>query len=189
MTSPERISSVVLQAIPLFRGFNATDSSQIADVAEVVEFGPGALVIEQGASSRNLWILLEGACEVSRRIDPAAMPPGHEESRSVVLAKLEPPGHFGDMSFFSPSPHSADVKTITPVKLLRITHADYKELFAEGVQAAYKLAYNVTESLVRRLRRMDDWVAELAGSSAAQEQPLRPEWQSFREKLFDRWNL
>ena len=60
------------------------------------------------------------------------------------------------MSFFSPSPHSADVTAATAVSLLRITHSDYKELIAEGVQVAYKLAYNMTETLVRRLRRMDD---------------------------------
>ncbi|MCX7402708.1 MAG: cyclic nucleotide-binding domain-containing protein [Planctomycetia bacterium] len=173
-----------LKTIPLFQGFNDTDYSQITDVSNVVTFETGKLVLEQGAVSRDLWVLLEGTCEVSRRIDP------HKpDSKRVVLAMLEPPGHFGDMSFFSPSPHSADVTTVTAVKLLRITHPDYKELIAEGVQVAYKLAYNVTESLVRRLRRMDDWVAELAASSGSHEEAHHPEWQSFREKLFDRWNL
>ena len=173
-----------LRAIPLFQEFNATDFSQVLDVAERVAFEPGRLILEQGATSRDLWVLLGGTCEVSRRVDPA-----RSDSRRVVLAVLEPPGHFGDMSFFSPSPHSADVRALTAVDLLRITHADYRELIAEGVKAAYKLAYNVTESLVRRLRRMDDWVAELAASTSGHADAHRPEWQRFREKLFDRWNL
>jgi len=184
MTATGRPGTDVLATIPLFQGFNATDHSQLLDVAEPVSFAPGALILAQGDSSRDLWVLLEGTCEVSRRVDPQA-----SDSRRVVLAKLEAPGHFGDMSFFSPSPHSADVRATSAVKLLRITHADYRDLIAEGVQAAYKLAYNVTESLVRRLRRMDDWVAELAATTQAHEQAHRPEWQSFREKLFDRWNL
>lgn len=184
MSSAAMPNPDALRAIPLFRDFNATDFSQVLDVAERVGFDPGRLILEQGATSRDLWVLLGGTCEVSRRVDPA-----QPDSRRVVLAVLEPPGHFGDMSFFSPSPHSADVRALTAVDLLRITHADYRELIAEGVQAAYKLAYNVTESLVRRLRRMDDWVADLAVSTHSHEEAQRPEWQSFREKLFDRWNL
>lgn len=184
MNAADGLNVESLKSIPLLHGFNATDFSQIRDVMEQVGFDPGRLILEQGGTSRGLWILLEGTCEVSRRVDPSRSDP-----KRVVLAMLEPPGHFGDMSFFSPSPHSADVKAVTAVKLLRIRHADYKELIGEGVQAAYKLAYNVTEALVRRLRRMDDWVAELAVSTPAHEQAHRPEWQSFREKLFDRWNL
>jgi len=184
MTASDAITAAALRALPLFQGFNATDATQLLDVMEVVTFEPGRLILQQGDSSRDLWVLLEGTCEVSRRVEPA-----NTDSKRVVLALLEPPGHFGDMSFFSPSPHSADVKATTAVKLLRVRHADYRDLIGEGVQAAYKLAYNVTESLVRRLRRMDDWVAELAASTPAHEQAHRPEWQSFREKLFDRWNL
>lgn len=184
MTAVDGLNAESLKVIPLLHGFNATDFSQILDVMEQVGFDPGRLILEQGGTSRDLWILLEGTCEVSRRVDPS-----RSDSKRVVLATLEPPGHFGDMSFFSPSPHSADVKAVVAVKLLRIRHADYKDLIDEGVQAAYKLAYNVTEALVRRLRRMDDWVAELAASTPANEQAHRPEWQSFREKLFDRWNL
>ena len=184
MTAADGVNTEILKKLPLLHGFNATDFSQILEVMEQVTFDPGRLILEQGATSRDLWILLEGTCEVSRRVDPAK-----GDAKRVVLAMLEPPGHFGDMSFFSPSPHSADVKAVTGVTLLRIRHGDYKELINEGVQAAYKLAYNVTEALVRRLRRMDDWVAELAASTPAHEQAHRPEWQSFREKLFDRWNL
>ena len=184
MTAADKLNAETLKSIPLLHGFNATDFSQLLEVMERVAFDPGRLILEQGGTSRDLWILLDGGCEVSRRVDPA-----RSDSKRVVLAMLEPPGHFGDMSFFSPSPHSADVKAVTAVTLLRIRHADYKDLIGEGVQAAYKLAYNVAEALVRRLRRMDDWVAELAASTPANDQAHRPEWQSFREKLFDRWNL
>ncbi len=184
MTGIDLLRTAEIKKIPLFQGFNDTDYSQIADVADVVLFEPKKLVLEQGAVSREIWVLLAGTCEVSRRIDP-----DNRDSKRVMLASLEPLSHFGDMSFFSPSPHSADVTAVTAVSLLRITHSDYKELIAEGVQVAYKLAYNVTEALVRRLRRMDDWFAELAASSNAHEETLNPEWQAFRAKLFDRWNL
>lgn len=181
---PDAVQLDLLRGMPLFGGFNATDLSQIIDIAAVVEFPPERLILEQGATSRDLWILLEGRCEVARRSDAR-----DAESKRVTLAHLEPPAHFGDMSFFSPSPHSADVRSQTAVKLLRIKQADYSDLIRDGVLAAYKLAYNVTEALVRRLRRMDDWVAELAATNHEPSAPPRPEWQSFREKLFDRWTV
>lgn len=182
--NPEKVSPEVLRDMPLFSGFNDTDLSQISDIGRLVEFQPERLILEQGATSRDLWILLEGRCEVARRVD--AQDP---DAKRVTLAHLEPPAHFGDMSFFSPSPHSADVRSQTAVRLLRIKHADYSDLIHDGVQAAYKLAFNVTEALVRRLRRMDDWVAELAATDHEPSDPPRPEWQSFREKLFDRWTV
>lgn len=182
--NPETVSPEFLREMPLFSGFNATDLSQISDIGGVVEFQPERLILEQGATSRDLWILLDGRCEVTRRADP------HDaESKRVSLAHLEPPAHFGDMSFFSPSPHSADVRSQTAVRLLRIKHADYSDLVHDGVLAAYKLAFNITEALVRRLRRMDDWVAELAATDHEPTDPPRPEWQNFREKLFDRWTV
>jgi len=174
----------LLRGMPLFSGFNTTDLSQIIDIATVIEYPPERLILEQGATSRDLWILLEGRCEVDRRANPREV-----GSKRVSLAHLEPPAHFGDMSFFSPSPHSADVRSQTAVKLLRLRYTDYSDLIGDGVLAAYKLAFNVTETLVRRLRRMDDWVAELAATSQEPGAPTRPEWQSFREKLFDRWTV
>jgi CRP-like cAMP-binding protein len=95
------------------------------------------------------------------------------------------------MSFFSPAPHSASVVAKTPVRLLSITRQDYDKLLAAGSLAAYKLAYNVVQSLAHRLRRMDDWVAELSTSekSNGKAEEVVPEWHEFRKKLFESWNL
>jgi CRP/FNR family transcriptional regulator, cyclic AMP receptor protein len=138
-------------------------------------------VLEQGKSSQNLWILLDGKCEVVK---------DSVQDGSLVLAQLEPFNLFGEMSFFSPAPHSANVLAKTKVRLLCISRTDYDDLIHEGVGAAYKLAYNVLENVAKRLRRMDEWVAEL---TAHNEHPAmeekRPEWRQFRDKLFDGWNL
>ena len=75
----------------------------------------------------------------------------------------------------------------------------------DGEQQLYDLAYNVVESVASRLRRMDDWVAELnaqlhpdangtvdgntAGGHMAEGKDKLPEWRQFRNKLFVGWNL
>lgn len=179
------VNTATLRAIDLFRGFNESEYRQIADIAATASFGPGQLVLEQGAICQTLWIVLAGKCQVTRAKSAA---PGAE---SLVLATLEPHNHFGEMSFFHPAPHSASVRAQTDVQLLRIARADYDDLIAEGATAAYKLAYNVVGGLAERLRRMDEWVSELnhePNGGGVRPQPPA-EWARFREKLFNGWNL
>ena len=177
----KRIPIKTLHQIPAFRNFNESECHQLLDIAQEKAFVPGEKVVEQGKSSQNLWIVLEGQCEVVKQSD---------RDGTIVLAQLEPFNLFGEMSFFSPAPHSADVLAKTPVKLLCISRTDYDDLIREGVGAAYKLAYNVVENVAGRLRRMDEWVAELTANSEHHTPNEKlPEWRRFRDKLFDGWNL
>ena len=91
------------------------------------------------------------------------------------------------MSFFHPAPHSADVRTRTPVKLLQITHTAYGDMIQERMMAAYKLAYNVVQQMAERLRRMDEWIDDLANSSPAGGNVA--EWSNFRNRVFNGWSV
>ena len=176
--SPDKL----LGQIPFFRGLNDDECQQLGRIARTKNFAPGEIVLRQGESSRDLWAVLEGKCEVVRHKDGPA-----SAGDSVVLAVLEPYSHFGEMSFFNAAPHSASVRAQTAVKLLRIARADYDKLIKDGVAAAYKLTYNAVESLANRLRRMDEWIVECASQNPPAEKI--PEWSSFRDKLFSGWNL
>ncbi len=179
----ESIPDKLLQDIPLFRTLNPTERRQLAEIIQTKVYKPGDVILQQGKECRNLWIVVEGKCEVVRHIV-------HKESEkeSVVLATIEPFNQFGEMSFFHPAPHSADVRAQTHVKLFRITHVDYQDMIDEGIWAAYKLAFATVETLAQRLRRMDEWVGQLLAAQPNGDVPVR-EWNAFREKLFNRWNL
>jgi CRP-like cAMP-binding protein len=205
------LSADILRQIPIFKGMNDTERRQLAEMAAVIPFREGDLVLAQGRTSQNLWIVLEGECEVFKDADAAASA-GVTAGPSIRLALLTPYSNFGEMSFFHPAAHSASVRAATAVSLLRIERADYNELVAEGASAAHKLACNAIDSLAERLRRMDEWVAELmrAGQATAaavqaaappgapasaggppvgQPSPHIAEWDRFRDKLFAGWNL
>lgn len=174
-----------LRQIPILRGLNESEFRQIAEVIRTRQFNPGEYILRQGDESRDLWIVTSGQCEVVRRLKPGEE--DHQPGDFLVLAVLEPFGHFGEMSFFHPAPHSADVRARGPVELIQLTHADYADMIQEGVWAAFKLAYNVVQELAERLRRMDEWVAELANNPQAAANV--PEWSRFRNKLFDGWTV
>ena len=128
------------------------------------------MIIRQGEKSRHLWVVAEGKCEVAKHVEIPVGADGKQVSaETVVLAVLEPFSQFGEMSFFHPAPHSADVRAASDVKLFCISYGDYKDLIDEGVWAAYKLAHNAVDSLAQRLRRMDDWIAELLAHKPASE--------------------
>jgi len=169
----------LLLKIPIFRNLNETECRQMADIAHVESYEAGEVIVRQGEHSQDLWVVLEGKCEVVKYRDK---PKGD----SLVLAVLEPYSHFGEMSFFHPAPHSASVRAQSAVEVLRIARVDYDDMIHEGIWAAYKLAYNSVEGLAVRLRRMDEWVAELAEHTPADKVP---EWTSFRDKVFKGWNL
>jgi len=182
-----------LVKIPLFHGFNDTECRQVAEIAQTKEFAPGEVIIRQGQRSQELWVLLEGKCDVIK-ITGEDKPRGE----AVLLAVLEPYSHFGEMSFFHSAPHSASVRAQTPVKLLKIIRGDYEELIQEGCRAAYKLAYNTVQCLAERLRKMDEWVADLL-AKASESGPANhlpeaashqmQEWSDFREKMLSSWNI
>jgi CRP-like cAMP-binding protein len=180
--------------VPLFQGLNETEIRQVAEIAQVKEFSPGEVIIRQGQRGQELWVLLEGKCDVIKLT-------GRDKPRgeAVLLAVLEANSHFGEMSFFHSAPHSASVLAKTQVKLLRIARGDYEELIQEGCKAAYKLAYNTVQSLAERLRKMDEWVAELLNNSTAtgpaptnengDSAHHAQEWADFREKMLASWNI
>ena len=101
-----------LHAIPLLKNFTSDEAGQLLGIAETAEFEPGAIVLAEDKESSNLWIVLDGTCEIVKKSD--------QTGRQVVLAEVQPNQHFGEMSFFHPAPHSASVRAKTAVKLLRV---------------------------------------------------------------------
>jgi CRP-like cAMP-binding protein len=180
MTLP--IPDKLCRDVPIFAGLNETECRQLTDIATVQRFVPGEVLVKQGEMSRTFSILLEGSCEVVRQFDELA-----SLDEAVVLAVLGRYSHFGEMSFFKPAPHSASVRAKTTGQAIRIERVDYDDLILDGVWGAYKLAYNVTQTLADRLRRMDEWIGELMTHRPPEE--CEGEWTKFREKLFTEWNL
>ena len=173
-----------LAKISIFAGLSDEQRRQIVEIATTVEFSPGETILRQGDSGRNLWIVVEGECEVTREND------GDE---AIVLAELGPYSQFGEMSFFHAAPHSASVKAKSAVTLLRVEKQCFDQLVEDQCWAAYMLAENIIHQLAERLRRMDQWVADLLAEetpqAAAPKERVVAEWHSFREKLFDEWTL
>lgn len=168
------ISADRLAEIPLFSGIDDQQLARLVPLLSVVRFEAGDEILAQGADGQSLWVLLDGKCRVVSRA------PG--DCEAVELADLEPPAHFGEMSFFDHAPHSASVRAATAVELLRLEREDFEKMIESGDSAACRLALNVLAEMADRLRRMDQWVTELV----CQQHDKRKvsEWAKFRQALF-----
>jgi len=175
------LSREAMRGVPLFAQFTDLECDQIAGAASRMKFQSGEVVLRQGKSSQNLWVLLEGSCQVFRQ-----MVDNRQHEEEVVLAELPQGSTFGEMSFFHAAPHSASVRAKTPVQVLRLEKGRYDALLASGSKAAMKLAVNTVTMMAERLRKMDDWVVDLLMRTG--EQRNQPEWMQLRDKMFRGWD-
>jgi CRP-like cAMP-binding protein len=125
-----------------------------------------------------MCFIVEGQCQVIKHT---------KHGIEQVLAKLEICSAFGEMSFFNPAPHSASVRSVTPVKLLCLPREKYDRLLQGGSTAAQKLAINTVALLAERLRVMDDFTCDLVEKAEAGRHS--EEWHDFRSKLYSEWQF
>ncbi len=135
-------------------------------------FSAGEEILTEGKQYHGLWILLNGTCEVIKR----------GPQRDSRLATLEPGSVFGEMSFLHPVPHSASVRAVDRVETIRLLKEPYEQLMKDFPAAAQKLNVNIIRILSDRLRKMDEWTAELVERN--NNGTDHKEWQDFRSKLY-----
>jgi len=159
-----------LAQLPIFHGMSEVERRELLAICQRVQVKQ---IITQGKLVQNLWFILEGECEVTRRT---------ESGCQLNLATLGPNMQFGEMSFFHAAPHSADVISTTDTELLRLARKDFDALCAAANPVAFKLAMNSLEQMAERLRRTDEWITNLVCKE--HHQPTSSEWTTFRELIF-----
>jgi len=176
------VDSDILARIPIFAGLSEAQRQEVVALGEVKSLAPGDVLLRQGQTSQDLWVLLEGACEVHKQLTSRSA-----TAEPTLLAVLEPYSSLGEMSFFSPAPHSASVCAKTAIKLFRLPRARFDELLKSAPAIASHIATNTIASLAERMRHMDDWVVELLAHKPPD--PRIPEWNEMRRRVFDGWKL
>jgi len=172
------VSDGTLAKCALFRGMIASERQELLAMLENRSYSPGETILAEGESFQFVWIVLKGRCQVVKKVKSA------EEKELWVL---EPCDVFGEMSFFNPAPHSASVRALSEVEVVRLPREKYDLLLRGGSLAAYKLAFNTMGVLVERLRRMDDWIADRMERNNAPEH--HEEWMDFQSKLYTGWTF
>jgi CRP-like cAMP-binding protein len=161
--------------IPLFDGLGEADVWHVLDAMVARPFDPGEVILRQETVTQNVWLLLEGKCQVVKE------PPLGELGRTVTLAEIEPFETFGEMTLFLEEPHTATVSATTHVKTSKLSKSDFGRLMDDHPHTACRLVCNLIKILSQRLRRMDSWIADLLDEREDME--IREQWSELRDRL------
>ncbi|MBO4351167.1 MAG: cyclic nucleotide-binding domain-containing protein [Proteobacteria bacterium] len=127
-----------LEQICFFRDLSYQEMLQIMPITFEKSFAAGEEIIHEGDVGEELFILVEGTCEVS--------------NSGVKIAKLDVGSSFGELSLVDSQPRSATVRALEPSRVLVIRANDFERLTLSGALAV-KLLWNVTHELSERLRK------------------------------------
>jgi CRP-like cAMP-binding protein len=167
-----------LQGARFFEFLTEEEREEFAEVSELVSFGPGEVIIEEGAQQGSLFVLTSGAVEVRK-----ALPGG----RSRLLAEIDAsrgPTVVGERGLMGESGASATVRAVGEVEAIRIPRETFRRMIAEGRPAAFKLSYRIARTLARRLTRLDEEVVEVIREL---ENRGETDMEAFRDRLITDW--
>lgn len=124
-----------LSKVPLFATSGRKELEFLATRIDEVEVEAGRTLIRQGSPSDSFYLLLDG--EATVEVDGKARPP------------LGPGRFFGEISMLDRGAATATVVTKTPVRLMVMSHAQFRD----AIKANDQLLSHVMSAAADRLRR------------------------------------
>jgi CRP/FNR family transcriptional regulator, cyclic AMP receptor protein len=151
----DRVGIAELRDVGVFGGLNDEALQHLASSLKILKRGADELIFHEGDQAREFYVLLRGEVEIFKALK------GGAEARLATLS----PGHwFGEMSVLDVQPRSASVRALSPCRLLVVTARDLDALYRRDLKSYTLVVLNVARELARRLRLVDELVADFIGS-------------------------
>lgn len=126
-----------LSGVPLFAGCSKRELQKIGRAGDLVDVDPGKVLVDQGDTGREAFIILDGTAAVKR-------------NRRKV-AQLGPGEYFGELALFDHGPRTASVVAETPMRVLVLSARDFASVLDEVPSLTHKLL----ATLATRIRELD----------------------------------
>jgi CRP/FNR family transcriptional regulator/CRP/FNR family cyclic AMP-dependent transcriptional regulator len=126
---------LVLRSVELFQALSAEELYPVAEIALTESFAPSETIVEQGEAAEDLFVVIDGECEVLKD--------------GAVVSTMSGGQAFGELSVLDAEPRAATVRAKTPAELLRIPRSEFEALLDESPE----LAKGVIRALLGYVRR------------------------------------
>lgn len=126
-----------LGGVPLFAGCSKRELQKIGRAGDLVDADTGKILVDQGDTGREAFIILDGTAAVRRN------------GRKV--AQLGPGEYFGELALFDRGPRTASVVAETPMRVLVLSGRDFASVLDEVPSLTHKLL----AALATRIRELD----------------------------------
>lgn len=156
MTNAEILQT--LRETHLFHDFTEHELTSFIELLDQETFHPGQCVVRQDEAGDSMYLLVRGRARVVH----------HSGGRDLELAVMKPGDFFGEIALVDHGPRSADVVTLEPCVLLRISQSAISALAGVYPTAAFKFLIAIGRLMVDRLRKsnqryIDSMLFPLAG--------------------------
>jgi CRP/FNR family cyclic AMP-dependent transcriptional regulator len=126
----------LLRRVPLFEHCSARDLETIGQLADEVDVPAGQVLIRQGATAKEFFIVIAGSLGVER-----------DGSR---INSLGPGDFFGEIALVDDGPRTATVVADAASRLLVVGHREFHSLLEQNVG----IQLQVLQALARRVRTL-----------------------------------
>ena len=123
----------LIKGVPLFASASKQELGEIASIADEIDLPEGKVLIKEGDTGREFFVLIAGTAEVTRG------------GRKV--ASIGPGDFFGEIALISRTPRNATITTTSPVRALVITDRAFRQLLDHSPQ----IQIGVLSALAERL--------------------------------------
>jgi CRP-like cAMP-binding protein len=121
-----------LRTVPLFSSCTDKELTFIASRVDEVDVPAGTTLCKKGESGGDFFVILEGKADV----DAA---PGNRT--------LGPGEFFGEIALVDNGPRTATVRSATPMRMLVLGHAQFRDVLHQNGEIAVKILRAVTQRL------------------------------------------
>jgi CRP/FNR family transcriptional regulator, cyclic AMP receptor protein len=126
-----------LAEVPLFSACSRKDLQRIAKASDEVEVKAGRVLVDQGKTGHEFFLILDGSATV--------------RANNRKVASLGPGQYFGELSLLSREPRDASVTADTDMKLLILGQREFTGL----LDSIPGLASKILSIMAKRLRQAD----------------------------------
>jgi CRP-like cAMP-binding protein len=127
---------IALEGVELLQTLSPEQLSRMASIAREMVMPPGKTVLDPAQPLDALYVVLDGAVELSRNNQPL-----HVARQNEVL---------GAWALFDEEPMPVTARTLEDTKLLCIRREDFFELLSDNLE----IAASIFSTLVKRFRKL-----------------------------------
>ncbi|GAC1307510.1 MAG: Crp/Fnr family transcriptional regulator [Vulcanimicrobiaceae bacterium] len=127
-----------LRTVPLFRDFDASELSEVAQLVTMRRFAKHQTIFREGDPGATFYLILAGSVAIVR---VAA------DGRETILSILKDRDFFGEMSIFDTAVRAASVRTLTDVEVGAIERDDFLALIDRSPRIGRLLVIALSERL------------------------------------------
>jgi sigma-B regulation protein RsbU (phosphoserine phosphatase) len=135
------VDNEILRNLPFLEGASSDVVERLAEGGVERSFQPNQVILEEGSTGREMYLIVEGQVEVVK---------GHG-AEEMVLARRGPGDMFGEMGLIEARPRFATIRALEPTRLLEFSEYDMRSALTEQPQ----LLYRTIQILSARLRESD----------------------------------